>query len=77
MRFLGAVWSLDSGAGWLPSDYSAFGYPFDHRVSRFAEAIEIIHGLLRNDTVTFHGSTTTLRSAKSVREDRGPEESRS
>ena len=46
---------LGLGAGWLPSDYSAFGYPFDHRVSRFAEAIEIIHGLLRNDTVTFHG----------------------
>lgn len=46
---------LGLGAGWLPSDYSAFGYPFDHRVSRFAEAMAIIHGLLRGDSTTFHG----------------------
>ncbi len=46
---------LGLGAGWLASDYSAFGYPYDHRVARFSEAVEIIHGLLRKDSVTFKG----------------------
>ncbi len=51
---------LGLGAGWLPSDYSTFGYPYDHRVSRFAEAVEIIHGLLRKDSVTFSGNYYTV-----------------
>ena len=46
---------LGLGAGWNEPDYTAFGYPFDHRVSRFAEAIEIIHGLLRHGRVDFEG----------------------
>ena len=37
---------LGLGAGWHEPEYRAFGYPFDHRVSRFAEALAIIHGLL-------------------------------
>ncbi len=35
------------GAGNTPDDYEPFGFPTDHRYSRFAEAIEIIHGLLK------------------------------
>ena len=52
---------LGLGAGWHEPEYIAFGYPFDHRVSRFAEAITIIHGLLRNGRVDFEG---TYYSAK-------------
>jgi alkanesulfonate monooxygenase SsuD/methylene tetrahydromethanopterin reductase-like flavin-dependent oxidoreductase (luciferase family) len=37
------------------SDYEAFGFPTDHRYSRFAEAIQIIHGLLKEGRVDFEG----------------------
>ena len=29
---------LGLGAGWHEPEYTAFGYPFDHRVGRFEEA---------------------------------------
>jgi alkanesulfonate monooxygenase SsuD/methylene tetrahydromethanopterin reductase-like flavin-dependent oxidoreductase (luciferase family) len=38
---------LGLGAGWNELEHRAFGYPFDHRVSRFAEALAIVHALLR------------------------------
>lgn len=46
---------LGLGAGWHEPEYSAFGYPFEHRVSRFAEALAIIHGLLRQGQIDFTG----------------------
>ena len=33
---------LGIGAGWHQPEYDAFGYPFDHRVARFEEALQII-----------------------------------
>lgn len=36
-------------------DYEAFGFPTDKRYSRFAEAIEIIHTLLKTGAVDFEG----------------------
>ena len=33
---------LGVGAGWHQPEYDAFGYPFDHRVGRFAEHLEIV-----------------------------------
>ncbi len=39
---------LGVGAGWHEAEYRAFGYPFDHRVSRFEEGLRIVHGLLRH-----------------------------
>jgi alkanesulfonate monooxygenase SsuD/methylene tetrahydromethanopterin reductase-like flavin-dependent oxidoreductase (luciferase family) len=38
---------LGLGAGWYDPEYTAFGYPTDHRVGRFEEAIGIIGPLLR------------------------------
>src|SRR5690242_7588537 len=32
---------LGLGAGWHEPEFSAFGYPFDHRVARFEEALAI------------------------------------
>ena len=46
---------LGIGAGYHKFEYDAFGYPFDYKYSRFAEGIEILHGLLRNGQVDFQG----------------------
>ena len=43
------------GAGWNRREYDAFGFPYDHRVSRFEEAFTIIRSLLRDGQVDFHG----------------------
>jgi probable F420-dependent oxidoreductase len=47
---------LGLGAGWCELEFRAFGYPFDHRVSRFAEAVQIIAGLLRDGHIDFAGT---------------------
>ena len=46
---------LGLGAGWNEPDYTAFGLAFDHRVSRFCEAFQIIAPLVRGERVTLHG----------------------
>ena len=46
---------LGLGAGWHDPEYEAFGFPTDHRVSRFEEALEIIVPLIRGERVTFDG----------------------
>ena len=55
---------LGLGAGWNEPDYAAFGYPFDHRVSRFDEAITIIHGLLRHGQIDFEGEYYSARDCE-------------
>jgi alkanesulfonate monooxygenase SsuD/methylene tetrahydromethanopterin reductase-like flavin-dependent oxidoreductase (luciferase family) len=47
--------TLGLGAGWHEPEFQAFGYPFDHRVSRFEEAVTIIHGLLKHGQIDFEG----------------------
>jgi len=46
---------LGLGAGWNEPEYRAFGLPFDRRVDRFEEALQIIVPLLREGRVTFKG----------------------
>ena len=46
---------LGLGTGWHEPEYTAFGYPFDHRAGRFEEALEIIVPLTRGERVTFEG----------------------
>ena len=46
---------LGLGAGWNQREYTAFGFPYDHRVSRFEEAFTIIRTLLSDGTIDFHG----------------------
>ena len=46
---------LGIGAGWHEPEYHAFGYPYDHRVGRFEEALQIIAPLLREGRVDFEG----------------------
>lgn len=47
---------LGLGSGWNRSEYDAYGFPFDHRVSRFEEAFTIIRTLLREGYVDFDGA---------------------
>jgi alkanesulfonate monooxygenase SsuD/methylene tetrahydromethanopterin reductase-like flavin-dependent oxidoreductase (luciferase family) len=46
---------LGLGAGWNDTEFRAFGFPFDHRVSRFEEAFTIIRTLLREGEIDFDG----------------------
>jgi probable F420-dependent oxidoreductase len=49
---------LGIGAGWMLEDYEKSGIPFDQpriRVDRLEESLTIIQGLLRGETVSFHG----------------------
>lgn len=46
---------LGLGAGWHQPEFDAFGYPFDHRYSRFEEAFTIVTTLLREGKVDFGG----------------------
>jgi probable F420-dependent oxidoreductase len=55
---------LGLGAGWAESEFRAFGVPFDHRVSRFEEAIQIIHPLLRKGHVDVAGTYYQVRDCE-------------
>jgi alkanesulfonate monooxygenase SsuD/methylene tetrahydromethanopterin reductase-like flavin-dependent oxidoreductase (luciferase family) len=46
---------LGLGAGDFQSEHIAFGFEWEKRISRFEEALQIIQGLLRDETVTFSG----------------------
>jgi probable F420-dependent oxidoreductase len=61
---------LGLGAGWHEPEYAAFGYPFDHRVGRFEEAVQVIVPLLRGETVSFSGQYVQIQQARLL--PRGP-----
>jgi probable F420-dependent oxidoreductase len=52
------------GAGWNKPEYDAFGYPFDHRVDRFEEALQIIRPLLKEGRVDFQGKYYQARDCE-------------
>ena len=54
---------LGLGAGWMETDYVASGIPYDRpgvRISRFAEGLTIIKGLLGDEPVDFKGKFYTI-----------------
>jgi alkanesulfonate monooxygenase SsuD/methylene tetrahydromethanopterin reductase-like flavin-dependent oxidoreductase (luciferase family) len=55
---------LALGAGWNEAEFDAFGFPFDHRYARFAEALQIIHGLLRTGHVDIDGTYYQARDCE-------------
>lgn len=55
---------LGIGAGWNKLEYDAYGYPFDHRYSRFEESLTIIHGLLRDGAIDFDGKYYQARDCE-------------
>src|SRR5262249_12689804 len=61
---------LGVGAGWNEPEYQAFGLPFDHRVARFEEALQILKPLLHEGRVDFAGQYYQARDCEIV--PRGP-----
>lgn len=61
---------LGIGAGWNESEYRAFGLPFDHRVDRFEEALQILRPLLRDGHANFAGTYYQARDCEDL--PRGP-----
>ncbi|RLE16591.1 MAG: LLM class F420-dependent oxidoreductase [Actinobacteria bacterium] len=57
---------LGLGAGWNQVEYDAYGFPFDHRASRFEEAFTIIRGLISDGVIDFDGEYYTLRDCELV-----------
>lgn len=54
---------LGLGAGWNEAEFRAFGVPFDHRASRFAESFVIIRRLLAGERVSLDGRFESVRDA--------------
>jgi probable F420-dependent oxidoreductase len=46
---------LGLGAGWNDTEFRAYGFPYDQRVSRFEEAFTIIRTLLADGRIDFDG----------------------
>jgi probable F420-dependent oxidoreductase len=61
---------LGIGAGWNKAEYDAYGLPFDHRVDRIEEALQIIRPLLREGYVDFAGQYYQARNCENL--PRGP-----
>src|SRR4051812_32484245 len=47
--------TVGPGAGGNRREFDAYGFPYDHRVSRFEEALAIIAPLLREGRASYHG----------------------
>lgn len=55
---------LGLGAGYHEPEYRAFGIPYDHRASRFEEALTIITTLLRERKIDFAGQFYSARESE-------------
>lgn len=55
---------LGMGAGWHEPEYHAFGFPYDHRVGRFEEALQVMMPLLREGEVDFQGQYYQVRDCE-------------
>jgi len=66
----GGRFVLGLGAGWHEPEYEMFGFPFDHRVGRFEEAIAIIAPMLREGRADLAGRFFSAKAA--VNQPRGP-----
>ena len=61
---------LGLGAGWNETEFTAFGFPYDHRIDRFEEAFTIIRTLLRDGAIDFDGRFYQARDCELI--PRGP-----
>jgi probable F420-dependent oxidoreductase len=60
----GGRFILGIGAGWNEPEFRAFGIPFDHRVGRFEETLQILAPLLRTGHVDFSGTYYQARDCE-------------
>jgi alkanesulfonate monooxygenase SsuD/methylene tetrahydromethanopterin reductase-like flavin-dependent oxidoreductase (luciferase family) len=54
---------LGLGCGWHDPEFEAFGYPLDHRVGRFEEALTVIRDLIREGRADLDGRWVRARNA--------------
>jgi alkanesulfonate monooxygenase SsuD/methylene tetrahydromethanopterin reductase-like flavin-dependent oxidoreductase (luciferase family) len=54
---------LGLGCGWHDPEFEAFGYPLDHRVGRFEEALTVIRSLIRDGRADLDGRWVQARDA--------------
>lgn len=66
----GGRFILGLGAGWNEIEYRQFGFPFDYRASRFEEAIQIVHPLLRDGGADVSGRF--WQADQAINRPRGP-----
>jgi alkanesulfonate monooxygenase SsuD/methylene tetrahydromethanopterin reductase-like flavin-dependent oxidoreductase (luciferase family) len=52
---------LGIGAGWHDPEFEAFGFPTDHKVGRFEEALSVITSLIREGRADLDGQYVTVR----------------
>jgi alkanesulfonate monooxygenase SsuD/methylene tetrahydromethanopterin reductase-like flavin-dependent oxidoreductase (luciferase family) len=57
---------LGLGAGWNEVEFRGYGVPYDHRISRFAEAFTIIRTLLQEGAIDFEGEYFSARDCELV-----------
>ncbi len=62
--------TLGLGAGDSAGEHRTFGFPEDHPVGRFEEALQVVRGLLRDGHVDFDGTYHRVRDGRLV--PRGP-----
>ena len=61
---------LAVGAGWHEPEYTAYGFPFDHRASRFEEGFTVLRELLKDGRSEFNGEYVSVSDCEVV--PRGP-----
>jgi alkanesulfonate monooxygenase SsuD/methylene tetrahydromethanopterin reductase-like flavin-dependent oxidoreductase (luciferase family) len=54
---------LGLGCGWHDPEFEAFGYPTDHKVGRFDEALYVIRSLIREGRADLDGRWVQVRDA--------------
>lgn len=54
---------LGLGCGWHDPEFEAFGYPTDHKVGRFEEALEVIRRLIRDGRADLAGRWVSATDA--------------
>ena len=62
--------TVGMGSGWMEREHDAYGFDFRtarQRVGHLAEQLEIVHGLLRRDRLTFNGEHYRLVDAPGLR----------
>ncbi len=55
---------LGVGAGWHEPEFRGFGYSYERRIDRFAEALAILSPLLRDGRVDFQGEHYSARDCE-------------
>jgi alkanesulfonate monooxygenase SsuD/methylene tetrahydromethanopterin reductase-like flavin-dependent oxidoreductase (luciferase family) len=58
---------LGLGAGWHEPEFAAFGFEFEHRVSLFADSLEVLVPLLREGQVDYDGQFASGHATLSPR----------